>query len=326
MPEISVIVPVYKVEPYLRTCVDSILAQTFTDFELILVDDGSPDNCGAICDAYAANDNRVRVIHQENQGQAAARNRALDWIFENSDSEYVSFIDSDDWVHERFLELLLRGIKRFDVRICQCRFMETAEAQPSTELTERIVSISPQEQYSSYYSAFMWDKLFARSCWEKMRFPEGQIYEDVAIWYKMLCNEDKLSLVDDVLYYYYINLNSTVHTDWTPKKLARMDAWNKQLDYVSHHGSQVFFYDVLRRYFWVFKLQYREVGDSSLITDAEKKTYHLILKDQMKHVLRQYRRELFACGMYWRVFVWTYLLDDRSYHRLSDVYRKLRGI
>ena len=85
MPQITVIVPVYKVEPYLRRCVDSILAQTFTDFELILVDDGSLDGCPAICDEYAAQDSRVRVIHQPNGGLSAARNAGIDWAFANSD-------------------------------------------------------------------------------------------------------------------------------------------------------------------------------------------------------------------------------------------------
>ena len=96
MPLISVIVPVYKVEPYLKECVDSILNQTFTDFELILVDDGSPDNCPQICDEYARKDKRVIVIHKENGGVSSARNAGLDYVFAHSDSQYISFVDSDD--------------------------------------------------------------------------------------------------------------------------------------------------------------------------------------------------------------------------------------
>ena len=105
MPEISVIVPVYKAEAYLHACIDSILSQTFSDFELILVDDGSPDGCGAICDDYAARDSRVRVIHQKNQGQAAARNHAL----AAAKGEWVCFVDSDDAVHPQMLECLRQG-------------------------------------------------------------------------------------------------------------------------------------------------------------------------------------------------------------------------
>jgi len=103
MPTISVIVPIYKVEPYIRRCIDSILAQTYTDFELILVDDGSPDNCGAICDEYATKDSRIHVIHQENGGVSAARNAGIDI----ASGEYLTFVDSDDWVKTYFLERLL---------------------------------------------------------------------------------------------------------------------------------------------------------------------------------------------------------------------------
>ena len=100
---ISVIVPVYNVEKYLNRCIDSILAQTFTDFELILVDDGSPDNCGKICDEYAAKDSRIHVIHKANGGLSDARNAGIDWAFANSNSEWVTFMDSDDWIPDNYL-------------------------------------------------------------------------------------------------------------------------------------------------------------------------------------------------------------------------------
>ena len=98
MANISVIVPVYKVEAFLNRCVDSILCQTYEDFEIILVDDGSPDTCGALCDEYARKDGRVHVIHQENGGLSAARNTGIDWAFANSTSRWLAFVDSDDWV------------------------------------------------------------------------------------------------------------------------------------------------------------------------------------------------------------------------------------
>ena len=112
MPEISIIVPVYNVEKYLQRCVDSILAQTFSDFELLLVDDGSPDNCGEICDWYATQDDRVHVIHQKNGGLSAARNAGIDWAFSNSDSQWLNFIDSDDWVHPQYLEVLKNAVDK----------------------------------------------------------------------------------------------------------------------------------------------------------------------------------------------------------------------
>ena len=103
MPELSVIVPVYKVEKYLSKCIDSILAQTFTDFELILIDDGSPDRCGEICDEYAAKDSRIIVIHQQNKGVSAARNAGL----EIAKGKYIGFVDSDDWIEPEMYQILI---------------------------------------------------------------------------------------------------------------------------------------------------------------------------------------------------------------------------
>ena len=125
MPAISVIVPVYKVEKYIHRCVDSILGQTFTDYELILVDDGSPDNCGAICDEYAVKDSRIVVIHQENGGLSAARNTGIDWSFANSDSRWLTFIDSDDWVHPEYLQRLLAAAVEHNVSVSICGYAQT---------------------------------------------------------------------------------------------------------------------------------------------------------------------------------------------------------
>lgn len=123
MPELSIIVPVYKVEPYLRRCIDSILAQTFRDFELILIDDGSPDNCGAICDEYAAKDDRIIVIHQKNQGVSAARNAGLDI----AKGTYLGFVDSDDWIEPEMYETMIATAKekQVDVVICGIKHFDT---------------------------------------------------------------------------------------------------------------------------------------------------------------------------------------------------------
>ena len=125
MPVISVIVPVYNVEKYLHRCVDSILAQTFTDFELILVDDGSPDNCGKICDEYAEKDSRIHVIHKVNGGLSDARNAGIDWAFANSNSEWVTFIDSDDWVDKYYLEYLYNSILTHKTKLAVCNYEKT---------------------------------------------------------------------------------------------------------------------------------------------------------------------------------------------------------
>ncbi|MCD7802997.1 MAG: glycosyltransferase [Clostridiales bacterium] len=139
MPEISVIVPVYKVEPYLRRCVDSILNQTFQDFELILVDDGSPDHCPAICDEYAGRDSRIVVIHQKNAGLSAARNAGIDWVFANSDSKWISFVDSDDWVTPTYLSLMISALQiDSDIDMVQCTYEVVTAEKTSTSLDEKL--------------------------------------------------------------------------------------------------------------------------------------------------------------------------------------------
>ena len=147
MAQISVIVPVYKVEPYLRRCVDSILAQTFTDFELILVDDGSPDNCGAICEEYEKKDSRVHVIHQENEGLSAARNAGIEWVFANSNSEWLNFVDSDDWVHPQMLERLYHAVLEHNVKVSICGYEETDGEIHWTNADTAQVKLWPVEQF-----------------------------------------------------------------------------------------------------------------------------------------------------------------------------------
>ncbi len=120
MPAVSVIVPVYKVEPYLRRCVDSILAQTFTDFELILVDDGSPDNCGAICDEYAEKDSRVKVIHKKNGGVSSARNMGLD----AARGEYIYFCDGDDYIEKELLADAVQAMSGYDMVVFNTFFVD----------------------------------------------------------------------------------------------------------------------------------------------------------------------------------------------------------
>ena len=154
MPTISIIVPVYKVENYIHRCVDSILGQTYADFELILVDDGSPDNCGAICDDYAAKDSRVVVIHQENGGLSAARNAGIDWVLANSNSQWLTFIDSDDWVNKTYLESLLEVADEEDSLISVCNFLTASKENGADQVgSTGSRKIKVPDFYNEYFSA-----------------------------------------------------------------------------------------------------------------------------------------------------------------------------
>ena len=230
MPTISVIVPVYKVEKYIHRCVDSILAQSFTDFELILVDDGSPDNCGAICDEYAAKDSRVVVIHQENGGLSAARNAGIDWTFANSDSEWLTFIDSDDWVHPEYLSILYQAVLNYQVKISICSFVRV-ENNAAPELVYQPFTIKTPEwvylRKDNLVTAYACGILYSRNCFEEIRFPEGKVFEDLFTTHKIFFSVDRIAYTDTTLYFYYVNENSITLENWKPSRLDQIEAFEE---------------------------------------------------------------------------------------------------
>lgn len=123
--DISIVVPVYKVEKYIHRCIKSILNQSYSSFNLVIVDDGSPDNCGKICDEYAKKDTRIHVIHKSNGGLSDARNAGIDWAIKNSDSKWITFIDSDDWVHPQYLEKMISSAEETNCNVCIVRYKKT---------------------------------------------------------------------------------------------------------------------------------------------------------------------------------------------------------
>ena len=179
MPKISIIVPVYKVEKYLGPCIDSILSQSFTDYELILVDDGSPDNCGAICDAYARKDERIRVIHQENKGVSVARNNGV----AQSSGEYVSFVDADDLLLSVFCKTLLDIISRTDCDFAAAGFMRFVRENEICSLNEETkTTILSNIQFLDYqlsHGFSVCGKLFRREVFQKVSFSPGIRHEDI---------------------------------------------------------------------------------------------------------------------------------------------------
>ncbi len=238
MPKISVIVPVYKVEDYLDRCVKSILAQTFADFELILVDDGSPDNCPAMCDEWAKKDNRIIVIHQENGGLSAARNAGIDWAFANSDSEWLSFVDSDDWVHPCFLEYLYRAVCDSGclISICDVDTISTDSTEFLT-LEYSTATFDSMEFYlndKGLLNTVACNKLYHKSIFKDIRYPVGKIREDEFVTYKLLYKTKSVIFISSALYLYF-QRNDSIMNNPSPKNttdcilalLERIEFWRK---------------------------------------------------------------------------------------------------
>lgn len=245
MAKISVIVPVYKVEKYLHRCVDSILSQSFPDFKLILVDDGSPDNSGNICDEYAKKDNRITVIHKDNGGVSSARNMGLNWVLENSGSKWINFIDSDDWVQPCYLQSLLNAVTNSNSSISACAFVECKEYSNDHENLCFDFKCITGERFCVdqwIYSNAPWAKLIPTSCFENLRFPEGKIHEDAFVMYKILLPCERLAFIDAPLYCYNIgNNDSILRKPWTPDRLVLLNAIEERIDYCQKNG----YYDYL---------------------------------------------------------------------------------
>lgn len=242
-PLVSVIVPVYNVEPYLRRCVDSILVQSFRDFELILVDDGSPDQCGTICDEYANRFECIHVIHQPNGGLSAARNAGLDWIDVHSSSEFVTFIDSDDWVHPQYLEAFVSVARKTGVSIVSCDFATvTDDCHPEESRKfhfERLQVLCPEDFFMGNRSRANQAciKLYRRELLRNVRYPVGRTNEDAFVTYRLLFSVDSIAFINETLYYYFRWPGSIMRRPWNPARLDEIDAIEGQLAFFKERGD-----------------------------------------------------------------------------------------
>ena len=231
---ISVIVPIYKFEKYLKRCVDSLLAQSYSDFELILVDDGSPDNCGSICEEYAAKDKRIRVIHKENGGLSDARNAGL----RIAKGEYVAFVDSDDWVATNYLETLLKVIELTDSDICECEVLKTTgEIEKYEKSEKKYISYSSKEALEllicdKILHQYVWNKLYKRSCLKDILFAVGKINEDEFWTYQIFGNARRITKISDVLYYYFQRGSSIMGNHYNLKRLDALEAKSLRQQYI----------------------------------------------------------------------------------------------
>ena len=238
---ITIVVPVYNVEKYLSRCVDSILDQTYTDFELLLVDDGSPDNCGKICDEYVKKDDRIFVIHQKNGGLSAARNTGIDWFYKQNRSNYITFVDSDDWLHPDYLKILLNGITENHVEISVCDFQRVIKEPPhkyydrlNFELT------SPEAFLLNHFWQYNYacGKIYHKRLFEDVRYPVGKNFEDTYTTYKVLHKCEKLAYTDIQLYYYFQNEQGISHSPWKPSELVIFDAMQEQMQFYKEKNLQ----------------------------------------------------------------------------------------
>lgn len=235
-PLISVIVPVYRAEPYLERCVCSIREQQYRHLEIILVDDGSPDRCGSMCDAYARQDARIRVVHQTNGGLSAARNAGL----AIATGELVAFVDSDDYVSSGYISSLYRLRERFGADIAICGFCDVRGERvtpwriPSGEpFVLNAVSALQNMLYTDDFDASVWGKLFPRTLFDTIRFPVGKLYEEVETTWRLLLMARRVAVTREPLYFYVKHEGSIVSSRFNERSLDMLEACRHIYDYAA---------------------------------------------------------------------------------------------
>ncbi len=298
MPEISVIVPVYKVEMYLHRCINSILAQTFKDFELILVDDGSPDNSGIICEKYAAMDKRIHVIHQKNSGLSAARNTGINWALTYSDSQWLSFVDSDDWIHELFLEKLYIAATRKEAGAACClytRVLPNGEELDNPFCEQEIEELSFDLYFSKTGMGFtpyiICTKLINKKLFTNIRFPVGKLNEDLFTTHKLLYLCSTIVRINTVMYYYYQSSQSIMRNDWKPQRLDEVEASEKLIVFMKKNRCREAEKTAFKRYLWVLESQIEQIEKQK---NSSLRKYKCILLFKIRYLLIFHRKKVIS--------------------------------
>lgn len=314
---VSVIVPVYRVESYLEKCVESLLAQTHDNLEIILVNDGSPDRCGEMCDDYAVRDARVRVIHQPNggPGPSAARNAGL----RIARGDYLTFVDSDDWVHEEHVATLLRLVldHRADIAVCLFVWVHGDEPtlQPTTAETRvwsGVASLALFEGPLATPIAVAWGKLYRRTLFQGITYPEGKTHEDDYTTHLLLGRADRIVMTTAPLYYYRLRAGSIMAEHGQEDLRCQAEALVQRAEYLRAVGHLSVANDQLRKAFNVLRRLQRVLPDDPAVAEL------------ITHTARTLRRT----GRPWplRIFAAAYVRAPSTTNRVHDLYGTVKAL
>ena len=262
LPVVSIIVPVYNVKSYVGECVESLCRQTYTNLEILLVDDGSTDGSGEVCDEYADRDERIRVIHQANRGLSGARNMGLD----DARGEYIAFVDSDDLVSTNYVETLYELLMKYEADIAACAYVKGTTEQ-LTDIREKVLSLDnvreicmPSvkllKQWHGKYKqqeTVAWNKLYCREVWngrKKIRFPESRNHEDVLISHLVVQGAKTIVLTTEILYFYRIRKGSiTLQTEYDREKVwQNLRAQRERMEFFRAHRYWRAYFNLLKGY------------------------------------------------------------------------------
>ena len=249
--KVSVIIPVYKVEKYLNRCVERVVNQTYSNLEIILVDDGSPDNCPQMCDEWAVKDERIKVIHKENAGLGIARNSGM----EMATGEFIMFIDSDDWMAERTVETLLNRLLQdeTDMAVCHMYYAyedgSLSEACVTTGMKDEIVESKELFDFREgrNWSVAAWNKMYRKKMLKDIVYPALKCGEDLWVYPQLVLNCNTVSLVKDPLIYYFQRADSIVHNMTEERKIDELSATLNMLKAIYKEGDKESIYRWFKR-------------------------------------------------------------------------------
>lgn len=265
MPLISVIVPIYKVEQYLKQCVESILSQTYTNLEVILVDDGSPDGCPDMCDDFAKEDSRVIVVHKKNGGLSDARNAGLDI----ASGEYIGFVDSDDFIAKNMYEILIREAEKNNADIALCNYTRVncnGEKFNEPALQTHVIDHSYSKlefigelcrPYESYY-VVAWNKIYRKTIFDQLRFPVGKQHEDEFLIHYLIDASEIITTVKESLYYYRQRQESIMSKGFTVRSLDYGEALIDRYCFAKKRGYREWKKQCAYRLSWALEIWKRE--------------------------------------------------------------------
>lgn len=248
---VSIIVPIFKVERYLQQCIDSICSQTYAQLEILLIDDGSPDRCGKICDSNAMKDSRIKVVHKENGGLSSARNVGIDL----ARGEYIAFVDADDTIHPKFIEILVELCRQYDCDIAQCDYLVVTEGSVKLPLNPKqsiclynnrqvIHELSSGNNNVKYSIAC--NKLYKNKLFDNLRYPLSRIHEDEFTTYLLLWKAKKIVVTNQYLYYYFRRVTSITGKQFSIKRLDALDALRERLDFLKKNNFREEYVDTLK--------------------------------------------------------------------------------
>jgi glycosyltransferase involved in cell wall biosynthesis len=261
--KISVIIPVYNVAAYLNRCVQSIINQTYSNLEILLVDDGSKDQSGSLCDEWEQKDSRIKVFHKENGGLSEARNVGID----HATGQYLCFVDSDDYIHRDMIRVLYDNIHKTESDISMCEFRRVKDQTDMGEITvsEHIDVFEKKEPIDLLYQKVFlnkstlivaWNKLYRKELFDEIRYPVGKFHEDEYVIHRILFEAHRLVYTPDA-YYCYVQRDNSIMDTFSEKKIwDALDAYEDRINFWKEHGLEDYYRKAVQEWFYKAKKSY----------------------------------------------------------------------